>query len=407
VFTLSPRSGLQSAGRGVNSEPLNVLLLSPLPGLDPPNGDVTYTEQLLAHAPPGVTYVRYDDALRDGSLVERFRKRSSSPHRGSRRSGDALRFVREVGVNKVRQTGLLFSEPFRHFDVAPGAFDLVHAHVFSVHLNDRPPLVMSNSVLIDALYRDAFRASPRWVTSARLIDTWLARATGVTHSSYVLQSANAVVCFSDFLRRTLVARGVDPRRLYVVPPGIELGPEGPPGGQTGQRTIGFIGDWDAKGGDVVLEAHARLRSRGHDVALTVVGSEPRLGVRASQERKITWLPRQPRDLLLRDVIPTFSVFAYPSRFDGLPLTLLEVMAAGVPVVVSDYGALPEVVEFGRAGSVVPVDNGRALADAIDALFNPERGADVAARARARVETAFEATVTADELRRVYFAAAAA
>ena len=50
--------------------PLRVLLISPVASLDPGSGDVTYTEQLLASPPPGVSYTTYDEALTAGALVE-------------------------------------------------------------------------------------------------------------------------------------------------------------------------------------------------------------------------------------------------------------------------------------------------------------------------------------------------
>src|SRR4051794_6991425 len=117
------------------SSDIRVLLLSPLRGLDPPNGDVTYTEQLLAHPPDGVRYVPYDAALDAGELVERFRRRPGESMRTAfSRDGDWARFAREAAINRVRQRGLLFREQFRHFELCEGAFDLVHVHVFSVAL---------------------------------------------------------------------------------------------------------------------------------------------------------------------------------------------------------------------------------------------------------------------------------
>ena len=50
--------------------PRRVLLLSPLPGLDPPSGDVVYTQELLAHPPAGVDYETYAQALAAGRLIE-------------------------------------------------------------------------------------------------------------------------------------------------------------------------------------------------------------------------------------------------------------------------------------------------------------------------------------------------
>src|SRR4051794_648069 len=89
-----------------------VLLLSPLPSLDPANGDVTYSELLLAHPPPNVEYVRYDDALREGSLREQYRRQpGESPLTALHRERYRLRFLGEAMINRARRRGLLFREP--------------------------------------------------------------------------------------------------------------------------------------------------------------------------------------------------------------------------------------------------------------------------------------------------------
>ena len=76
-----------------------------------------------------------------------------------------------------------------------------------------------------------------------------------------------------------------------------------------------------------------------------------------------------------------AAFCLPSLYEGFGLTALEAMACGAPVVVSDRGALPEVV--GEAGIVVPPTN-EAVTDALrDLLTNPERAAALGATAAAR------------------------
>lgn len=166
-------------------------------------------------------------------------------------------------------------------------------------------------------------------------------------------------------------------------------------------TIGFIGDWVGKGGDIVLAAHRRLRSEGATPRLLVVGSEPRLSEAETEELEIEWLPRQPRSALLHDIVPRMSVLAYPSRCDGVPLTLLEVMSAGVPPIVSNYRALPEVVDHGASGVVIPVDDVDRLTVALRNLLEPEERETLGAAARARILDRYTRTQTAPALTRVY------
>jgi glycosyltransferase involved in cell wall biosynthesis len=375
---------------------MRVLLVSPVRSLDPPNGDVTYTEQLLAHPPPDVTYTPYDEALAQRTLQELYRRRTGAgaPHSG----GGLAAFAREAATNRARASGLLFREPFRFFRLEEGAFDLVHVHVFSTRFEGSGVrVVVSNSIDIDAVYRDGFGLPAARVARMRRADAWLADRRGVMHSSYGHRGAAAVVCFSEHLRDRYLARDDQAAGPYlVVPPGVAVGAEQP--AASAHFHVGFIGDWDAKGGDTVLAAHRLLRTQGHDVRLTVVGSDARLAAEESERLGVAWLPRLPRRRLIEEVIPSFSVFAYPSRFDGLPFTLLEVMAAGVPVVVSDYGALPEVVSH-DAGLVVPRNDPDALAAALLRAQDERRA--LSDRARARVLDRYEVSRTSAALGAAY------
>ena len=87
----------------------------------------------------------------------------------------------------------------------------------------------------------------------------------------------------------------------------------------------------------------------------------------------------------RDVTPileTVDVGALSSDWEGMPLFVLECMATRTPVVATNVGGLPEVVEHDRTGLLVPPRDPAALADAISALLaDPERGRRLAATAR--------------------------
>ena len=122
---------------------LRVLLLSPLPGLDPPNGDVTYTSSILSNPPPSVRYVTYAEALERGELRERARRSSGANALSPWLSGSTLR---EGFINRLRRREWLFREPFRFFEVKSGAFDLIHCHSYSVRLTGADvPLIVTNS----------------------------------------------------------------------------------------------------------------------------------------------------------------------------------------------------------------------------------------------------------------------
>jgi len=86
-----------------------------------------------------------------------------------------------------------------------------------------------------------------------------------------------------------------------------------------------------------------------------------------------------------DLLASFEVFAFPSRFEGLCLAVIEAQAAGVPVVATAVGGIKETVVEGETGLLVPPRDPEALASAIRRLLErPDEAARLAAEARRRV-----------------------
>lgn len=342
---------------------MRVLLLSPVPRLDPPCGDVTYTEELLANPPPGVEYETYDAALESGRLVE-LRRRSSPRRPVWTPSGvmDLSGRVAALGEAWMRRRHVLFREPFRWFRVQPGAYDLVHCHVFSCRLvGSGPPVVISNAIPIEALYRDAL-GWPDWrVRFSAAGDHALASTLRVAHSTY-RPRADRVIAFTDYLANWWIQRGLlTPERVDVIPPAVAVSPQqAPRRASRPPRVIGFVAkDFFAKGGSDVVAAFAALRQELPDAELVIVGSADRP---TSLPAGARWLGPVPRNRLLGEILPRMDVLAYPTRFDGLPLTVVEALALGIPVITSDYAGMPQAVN--GAGMVVTAGDRAGLAAAM-------------------------------------------
>lgn len=122
----------------------------------------------------------------------------------------------------------------------------------------------------------------------------------------------------------------------------------------------------AKGLDVLLEAVATLR----DVALLIAGDGParealllevaRRGL-AERTRVLPWSEST------RTLLDEIDVFVLPSRLEGFPLSILEAMMAGRPVVATDVGSVSEAVVHGTTGLLVPAGDADRLRRALDGL----------------------------------------
>jgi len=379
---------------------LRVLLMSPLRDVDPFSGDVVYTEALLEKPPDGVTYVPYVDALRSGELLEHGRRSSAQDAAGLVGHCRAVVTVaREHAVNALRQRDVLFREPFRFMEVR-GSFDLVHCHTYSVRWTGRPtPVVVSNALPLRELYARARGWDERKVDRADRADRLLARALGVDHIEYGLGAVQRVVAFTRVLADWYVHNGVAPERVGVAPcfpPGMDRVTERRPV----PGRVGFVaGAFVAKGGDTVLAAMPAVRRARPDAHLVIAGGETDLDPRTLAEAAATKVGYLSRPDLLSDFFPQCAVFAYPSRMDGLPLTLLEAMATGLPCAVSDYFALPEVV--GTGGRSVPQDNPVALAAALVDLLDPVTNDAVGSAALARYRDTYAPDAVRPLLRQNY------
>ncbi|MGH4012314.1 MAG: glycosyltransferase [Pseudonocardiaceae bacterium] len=198
-------------------------------------------------------------------------------------------------------------------------------------------------------------------------------------------------------------------REVVIPNGIVVTPA--PTSQDRVRARARLG---LSTDDVVLGIVARLSpQKAHHVLLRAVASlvpdRPRLRLvvvgGGEEEHALRSLAAELgiADRVLftgirRDVpelLAAFDVACLSSVHEGVPLTVLESMAAGLPVVATDCGALPDLVTDGEDGFLVPVGDITMLAGRLAELCDgPERRAAMGARARARAEREFSIEHTA-------------
>jgi len=144
-----------------------------------------------------------------------------------------------------------------------------------------------------------------------------------------------------------------------------------------ERYVLMVGSpWYLKGADRLIEAFQRMAPDFPDVKLKIAGwylktEREQLEALAGGSKQIELVPAAPNPLMLQ-IISRCLVLVHPSRCEGGPRTVIEGLAAGVPVVGSDVGLIPELIHQGENGFVVPDGNVRELEERLrELLADPE------------------------------------
>ena len=200
-----------------------------------------------------------------------------------------------------------------------------------------------------------------------------------------VRSVGAAICVSQTLGQYARGLGIHPTRIHVVPNGVPV--IGPLTGRTSPTTSWTLGAIalfrPRKGLEVLLEALSKLRRSGHDVRLRAVGTfetpEYEQTIHDHVERLsldgcIEWTGFS-RDV--QSELRQMDLLVLPSLYgEGLPMVVLEAMAAGVPVVASRVEGVPEAIRDGVDGVLAnpadAADLSRCIARVSDGeLYWPE------------------------------------
>lgn len=224
------------------------------------------------------------------------------------------------------------------------------------------------------------------------------------------------IAISNGVRDVLVNGGVAPERIYVVPSGVdpdrfsynvprekmrrELGIE------LDAPVVGNMGALvDHKGHRYLLEAMPTVLARYPKARCVILGEGP---LRADLEKRAATLGIARAVVFagyradIEPFLASFDVFALASHLEGLCTSLIDAMLLGVPAVGTDTGGVPDLIQDGTTGLLVPPRNPEALARAIvELLENPERAQTLADAARRHARAHFTRERTAQATLEVY------
>jgi glycosyltransferase involved in cell wall biosynthesis len=281
--------------------------------------------------------------------------------------------------------------------------DVVHTHQIGALFHIGPTARRSGAPVVAHTEHGDHLSRAKAVRKARMR---LVMALAARH-------AGRFFVVSAVISEAVAASGVVPgRKLAVVPNGIDTrafaGDDlaagaasvraelGIPAGAPVVGTVGRLAE--VKRQDVLIRGFAAALGRFPDARLLIVGDGPlrgelrqlagSLGL-ADRAHFVGYRPHPERFLRAMDV------FALTSRTEGMPLSILEAWAAGVPVVASRVGGIPGLVEHGRTGLLVDPGDPQALANALAGLLgDPSLAGRITDAARSRVSDEFGLDVMA-------------
>lgn len=200
-----------------------------------------------------------------------------------------------------------------------------------------------------------------------------------------IKSAQRIIAISNHESEVLIKRGIPPDRIVVIPNGIDADEFAiiSPSGKSKSKILMYAGriDIDQKGLDLLIEAFARLLKDYPDLELVLTGPDwngstgilsqlaMKLGI--SEKVHFTGFLKRPEYV---ERLKSAGIFILPSRFEPFGIVLLEAMAAGVPVVAANTGAVPEILEGGKLGLIFQPGNVDSLTNQLRNILSNESAA---------------------------------
>ena len=288
-----------------------------------------------------------------------------------------------VGKIVKRRVSLSYARGLRKL-LRRERFDLVHAHVYSSAAASALATAGTGTPLVVTEHTEAL---------------WQGR-NGRIFSRWMYRRVARVIAVSGAITRRLIERdGVLPAKITVVPNSVppsreSHGDDLPIPAELGRGpVVGMVARLQPeKGVTSFLKAAAHVAGEFPAARFVVVGDGPlreelfRLAEDLKVRERVLFLGFRPDAQAL---IKLMDVVAVPSVSEGTPLVVLEAMAAGVPVVASAVGGIPDQIRPGREGILVPPGDPGALADALTkVLRDPELARRVGEAGRQRASTKF-------------------
>jgi len=244
-------------------------------------------------------------------------------------------------------------------------FDILHAHshlFFSTNMSaavkkmGAPPLVITNHGLIS-------QSAPKWLSDIYT----------PTVAKWTFDMASKILCYTDSEKEQLESIGVSSNKIAVIHNGIDTDQFSPSDEDRSKFQILWVGRFvPGKGVEYLIDAFAKIKRNYYNIKLLMIGTGP---LKNDVIKQIEALDLS-GNVIIKDFVPNSEIpelyrnsdlFVLPSLEEGVPRTILEAMACGVPVVCTNLPQLDKIVK--DCGIVVPVKDSEALATSIEDILS--------------------------------------
>ena len=283
------------------------------------------------------------------------------------------------------------------------SFDLVHCHSTKAGLLGRLAARLAGVPTIFTVHGWGFyntgydRAAPVIAYGERALARITDAIVCVAENDFIEGRNHGII---DHTETTVIYNGIPP--LSSPRDRLTLSEEADI--EADSLVIGAIARLDpAKNPIEMLRIGSELQHRGHEVEFVIIGDGPLAGkceqYADEHDIDVHFLGFYMR---ARELLEDFDVFLMPSRFEGFPITVLECLHAGVPVVAYDVGGIAEAVTDGETGFVIPSGDRETFIDRVEELVaDPKHRKAMSANAETVAQTHYTAKRMVADYERVY------
>jgi glycosyltransferase involved in cell wall biosynthesis len=296
-----------------------------------------------------------------------------------------------------RRVSVAFARELRRL-IREERFDLVHAHIYASASAAAIAVLGTGVPLVVTEHTEALWQGRR--------ERWASRR--------VYRRAEHIIAVSSAIRQRLIERdAVPPERITVIHNAVIPAPDTSPSALPGELRegplVGVVARLQPeKGVANFLRAAARVCTAVPDARFLVAGDGPlreellALAGRLGVGERVRFLGYRAD---ARALVGLLDVLVVPSLTEGTPLIVLEAMAAGIPVVASAVGGIPDQIRHNEEGLLVPAGDPAALADALlELLQDPDRARSLGEAALRRADSEFNHATMVRRIEAVYRAA---